>query len=166
MLLVSPVKRHQDPQGLEHPTCSRNNDTTSIAENHIQGDTTAQERRQDHRDETRQQQTEAKQKRSQKTSGQPARKDPNQPGNHIAWNSQPSSQHRIQRTLQTTFRRGLHRQICARRLGPRNTTENQQQDRSGNNRQSHCSNAPSSCETRMNFSHLHEVSEVRFPSPQ
>ena len=158
MQLIPSARHHQDPQGLEHPTCSRHNNTTSMAENNVQGDAATQERGQGPREEARQQQTQAKQQRTRQTSGQRER------------GQTPVNQETILRMEEATdisssapevsctgraskppFHRRLHRHICPRRLGPRGTTEKKQQNRMGNDRQSHRSNTPSTCEIGMNF---------------
>ena len=131
-----------------------------MAENNrdIQGDATTQERGQDHRDGTRQQQTQAKHEETepQQISGQPARRDPTQINHETTLSRKVYRYLNIGSTgldhgkrLQTTFLRRFQQRICPRRLGPRGTTKNHQQDRIGND--NHRSDTPSSCEIRMNF---------------
>ena len=65
------------------------------------------------------------------------------------------------KSLHIAFHRKLQQYICPRRLGTRSTTESNQQDRIGND--NHRSETPSTCEIRMNFSHLQPNDDSQIP---
>ena len=115
----------------------------------IQGDATTRERGQDHKDETRQQQTQARQRETGTQSDQRATTLCGRVNRYLTIGSRGLNHGK---SLQTTFHRRLQQRNWPRRLEPRGTTKNHQQDRIGND--NHRSDTPSSCEIRMNFTHL------------
>ena len=163
MLLVSPARHQQDPQALEHAQQTAAQHPWLIAVSMVtprlrkEGRTTQTKRGNNKRRRSTRGRSKQAGSRYEETPINQETKLNGTANRHLNIRSRGLDHGK---SFQTTFRRRLHRHICPRRLGTRSTTENQQQDRIGNNRQSHCSNTPNSCEIGMNFSRLHQSTNL------